>query len=427
MRGAGEMKYFIESKRLGLKKLDSTELQQCYCDWLNTPKVTRFLVSGRFPSNMEDIASFISTANSEKRVTFAIYLKDVERHIGNVKLDNIDWISRKADFGIMIGDTQQWGMGYGSEATRLVVDYGFSVLNLERIYLGVLKDNFSAIRTYEKMGFIKEGCRQRDQYVEGRFVDSVVMGITRAQWAFKRKRIVAIIQARTGASRLPEKTLKHLLDKPIFVHVFERVSRSKQIHEMVIATSSEPSDDRIADICKEHDITCFRGDLNDGLSRYHEAACSSGAEIIVRITADCPLIDPEIIDRTISFFANNIGSIDYTSNIEPPTFPDGLDVEVFTFEALDEANKKAVLISDREHVTPYMRKHMKKATYALLDKDYSNLRWTVDTKEDFEVVETIYKHFGSSIAEVGMNEILGFLEDNPGIRYAAPSQFTGTY
>lgn len=407
-----EMKYFLENERLGLKKLDSREHQQAYCDWLNTSEVTRFLVSGRFPSSMEDIESFVRSANSGNRITFAIYVKDTEKHIGNVKLDNIDWISRKADFGIMIGDTQQWGKGYGSDVTRLIVDYGFSILNLERIYLGVLKDNVRAIRTYEKIGFIKEGCKHRDQYVEGKYMDTLIMGITKKQWLFKKSKIVAIIQARVSSSRLPGKVLKPLLDKPMIVNVFERVSKSKMIQEVIIATSEDVSDNKLVECCRQYNIPCYRGDLNDVLKRYYEAAKSVCADIVVRVTGDCPLIDYEVIDETLHCFADNIENVDYASNIDIPTFPDGLDVEVFKFSALEDAYNNATLKSDREHVTPYIRKHMRKAGYALMDQDFSNLRWTVDELEDYELVKIIYDQFGLTIHNNGMFEILEFLEAN---------------
>ncbi|MDI3517669.1 MAG: spore coat polysaccharide biosynthesis protein SpsF [Thermotogota bacterium] len=409
------MKFFLEGEKVGLKKLTEEELSQKYVDWLNDMEVTKYLVSGKFPSDIEDVRRFIETANTPNRVTFAIYRKDTNEHVGNVKLDHIDWTSRKADFGIMIGDKSSWGAGIGTEVTSLILEYAFDVLNLHRIYLGVLKENLAAVKTYQKLGFVEEGVRKEDQYVEGRYLDTIVMGITKSQWLASKSKIVAVIQARMSSSRLPGKVLKPLGGKPALQRVVERVIKAQRIDEVIIATSTDPTDDPIEALCSSQKWKCFRGDLDDVLKRYHDAAKSAGAGIVVRITADCPLIDPTLIDTCIDAYKKNIEHVDYVSNIDERTFPDGLDVEVFSFKALETAYLKATSPHDREHVTPFIRRNFRKLTVSQ-KVDLSMLRWTLDYQEDYEVLDKIYQRFEKmGLSNFSTRDVLKLLLEDPSL------------
>jgi len=391
--GGGEkVRFFLEGEKVGLKKLSEEELSQRYVDWLNDMEVTKYLVSGNFPSDLEDVRTFINNANTSNRITFAIYRKDTNEHVGDVKLDHIDWVSRKADFGIMIGDKSAWGTGLGTETTSLILEYAFDVLNLHRVYLGVSEENTGAIKTYEKLGFAKEGVRKEDQFVNGKYLDTIVMGITRSQWLANNCKVVAIIQARMSSSRLPGKVLKPLGSKPTLQRVVERVMKAQQLDEVLVATSVDPSDNAIEDLCNSLGWTCFRGDLNDVLKRYYDAAKASQADAVVRITADCPLIDPSLIDRCVDVYKRNIEHVDYVSNIDERTFPKGLDVETFSFKALETAHLKAMSAYDREHVTPFIRRKFRKLTISQ-KIDLSMLRWTLDYQEDYEVLDKIYRYF----------------------------------
>ena len=204
--------------------------------------------------------------------------------------------------------------------------------------------------------------------------------------------ILAIIQARLLSSRLPNKVIKKINDKTIIQLILERVSKSKLVNKTIVATSEDESNDPLINHINHLGFESFRGSENNVLNRYYEAAKLYKAKTIVRITADCPLVDSDIIDKCINLF--NKSDVDYVSNINPPTFPDGYDIEVFSFNALEMANYNAILDFDKEHVTPFIRsnENLKKINYEQ-DDDLSFLRLTVDEIIDFEVIHGIYDHF----------------------------------
>lgn len=224
-------------------------------------------------------------------------------------------------------------------------------------------------------------------------------------------KIVAIIQARVGSTRLPGKVLKEICGKPMLQRVIERVKMASRIDEIVVATTRKKEDDEIVKIAEKCGVKFFRGSEEDVLDRYYWAAKKFRAEIVVRVTADCPLIDPKIIDKTVDFFTS--GKFDYVSNALKPTLPDGLDIEVFTFDALQKAWKKAKLPSEREHVTPYIWKHQREFKIGSFESDVnlSHLRWTVDREEDLIFVREIYKRIGKEIFY--MEDVLSILEKHP--------------
>jgi len=196
-----------------------------------------------------------------------------------------------------------------------------------------------------------------------------------------------------GSSRLPGKVLKEICGKPMIGWVAERAARSKLIDQVLIATTESPDDDPIQWFCEKSNLTCFRGNEFDVLDRYYQAAKKADAEIIVRLTADCPLIDPTLIDETIEALLN--GQMDFTANRLPPpyhrTYPIGQDVEVATFVALESAWKKAEALYEREHVMPYLYDPKNGLKSVILDYkiDLGTYRWTVDTPEDLEFIRQL--------------------------------------
>jgi spore coat polysaccharide biosynthesis protein SpsF (cytidylyltransferase family) len=202
-------------------------------------------------------------------------------------------------------------------------------------------------------------------------------------------RIVVIVQARTSSTRLPDKVLLPLAGAPSLVRLMERVGRVATVDERLVATSTDPTDDRVEALCLAHGIRCLRGPLADVLARYHMASVATAADVVVRITGDCPLVDPGVVNACIGRFLEDADHVDYCSNVDERTFPVGLDVEVVSFRALDEAYRQAGSPSDREHVTPYIRRHARKCTVAQ-DVDLSDLRWTLDYSEDHAVIAAIY-------------------------------------
>lgn len=205
-------------------------------------------------------------------------------------------------------------------------------------------------------------------------------------------KIAVISQARMTSSRLPGKVMKQVLGKPLMAYQVERLRRMRIPHEFVIATTDRPTDDEFADYCQSKlGASVFRGDERDVLSRYDGAASACGADVIVRVTSDCPLIDPAVTERVIRTFVEADGKWDYVSNTLERRFPRGLDTEVFTREGLAVANREATLDYEREHVTPffYRRPERFRIHQVLQEEDHSALRWTVDTPEDFQLVEAM--------------------------------------
>lgn len=225
--------------------------------------------------------------------------------------------------------------------------------------------------------------------------------------------ILAILQARVSSSRLPGKVLKPILGVPMLIRQLERVKRAKMIDRLVVATSIDPSDDPIEDLCRQNGIECCRGDLKDVLDRFYQVAKSYRPEHIVRLTGDCPLIDPEVIDRVIRFYLD--GGYDHASNGGEPTFPDGLDVEIFRFSALELAWQEARLPSEREHVTPFIYTHPERFRTAQYKNhvDLSYLRWTVDEPADFELVRIVYESLYPSRPDFSTTDILALIENRP--------------
>jgi spore coat polysaccharide biosynthesis protein SpsF len=226
--------------------------------------------------------------------------------------------------------------------------------------------------------------------------------------------IAAIVQARSGSTRLPGKIFKTLAGKPMLWHVVNRLSHSKLLDKIIIATTTMPEDDQVEQFCVENSISFYRGSVNDVLSRYYEAAKIYNARIVIRITSDCPVIDPYLIDIMMTHFSNE-DHIDYMSNSIHRTFPRGLDTEIFTFSALEKTYNEAKLEYEHEHVTPYIYNNPKKFSiknYAN-EIDLSSHRWTVDTAEDFRLIEEIYNSLYQQGKIFLFKDILQLIEERP--------------
>lgn len=227
----------------------------------------------------------------------------------------------------------------------------------------------------------------------------------------------AIVQARFGSTRLPGKIFKDICGKPVLWHVVNRLSHSKLLDKIIVATTILPEDDVVEKFCTENNILFSRGSSEDVLSRYYEAAKKFEAEIVIRITSDCPVIDPQILDTMIEEFtaASKTKNIDYMSNSIQRTFPRGLDVEIFTFDVLEKIFNEAVQTYEREHVTPYIYQHPEifKIKNFAGEKDYSFHRWTVDTPADYELIKKIYDELYDPEKIFLFSDILKLFEQQP--------------
>ncbi len=223
--------------------------------------------------------------------------------------------------------------------------------------------------------------------------------------------IIAVLQARFSSTRLPGKVLKPILGKPMLALEIERIQRSKAIDQLLVATSTDSADDALSTLCRDIGVSCARGSLHDVLDRFYTTAEPQHPDHVVRLTGDCPLIDPAVIDATIDFYLK--GSYDYVSNCQQPyTFPDGLDTEIFRFSALETAWKEAHLPSEREHVTPFIKKHPERFIigHYRSPTNFGHLRWTVDEPEDFELVTKVYETLYPGNPRFTMRDILSLLD-----------------
>lgn len=235
---------------------------------------------------------------------------------------------------------------------------------------------------------------------------------------------VAIIQARMGSTRLPGKVLKPLAGHPMLWHITDRVKAAKGVDAVVIATSIRPENDVIREFCAKEKLHCHSGSEDDVLDRFYHAAKNQNARTVLRLTADCPLADPDLIGRLVAGFhagkydhfsvATGAGSVHETQ----PRFPDGLDCEVFAFPALERAWREATKQTDREHVTPYIWRQgsIFKLGKLFADRDFSKLRLTVDRPEDFAVITQIYAALYRPDRHFILKDVLGFIAKNPNLQ-----------
>ncbi|TAM76074.1 acylneuraminate cytidylyltransferase [bacterium] len=228
-------------------------------------------------------------------------------------------------------------------------------------------------------------------------------------------RSVAIIQARTGSMRLPGKVLKRLCGLTVLEHVVRRVRACEDLDAVVVATSEAPNDDPVSDMAQRCGAGVFRGSEDDVLDRFHGAAREARADVIVRITADCPLLDPQVLGQVYRRFRESDG-VDYVSNTLERTYPRGLDVEVMSAVALERAHAEARKPYEREHVTPFIYGHPELFTLANVawDRgDFAFHRWTLDTSEDFAFITAVYEALYREGAIFGAPDVLALLDRRP--------------
>ncbi|MGG3804442.1 cytidylyltransferase domain-containing protein [Metabacillus fastidiosus] len=228
-------------------------------------------------------------------------------------------------------------------------------------------------------------------------------------------KIAAIIQGRMGSTRLPGKILKTINGKTLLEYQIERVKQAKTIEQIIVATTTRENDQLIVDLCRKIGVDYYRGSEEDVLSRYYEAAKNFNVQVIVRLTSDCPIIDPEVIDKVVNRYMNDQLSTDYVSNTLDRTYPRGLDTEVFSLRALEKVHQEAFLQRDREHVTSYFYTNpdLFKLQSVKNKYNYENYRWTVDTEEDFELIQLILGKLYNPDKLFLLKDIINLLEIYP--------------
>lgn len=243
--------------------------------------------------------------------------------------------------------------------------------------------------------------------------------------------IITIIQARTSSSRLPNKVLFPLCGEPLLIRMVERVKQARLAGTVVVATSDESSDSIISSLCESYSIECFRGSINDLLDRHYQTALRYGADAIVKIPSDCPLIDPQVIDQIIGYYLENYPTYQYVSNLHPASFPDGNDVEIMSFGALETAWHSSKRQLEREHTTPYIWENPDKFSIGNvtwnIGLDFSMThRWTIDYEEDYQFICKVYETLFPQNHSFGLYDILTLLEKQPELKLLNQN-FLGSY
>lgn len=232
--------------------------------------------------------------------------------------------------------------------------------------------------------------------------------------------VVTVIQARTGSTRLPGKIMLPLLDKTILAHMVERVLAAELAGIVVVATTTDPADDVIVEMCHQEGFNCFRGHPTDLLDRHYQAGREYNADAVVKIPSDVVLIDPQVINKVIGVYLDNVGVYDFVSNLHPETYPDGYDVEIMSMAALEAAWREATRDFEREHTTPFIwenpdRFRCHNVTWET-GLDYSmKYRWVLDYDEDYEFITAVYERLYPQNPRFGLDEILALMEREPAL------------
>lgn len=234
-------------------------------------------------------------------------------------------------------------------------------------------------------------------------------------------RFVTIIQSRVGSSRLPGKVLLPIAGKPLILRMIERVAFAKLAGKIVVAITDDKLDDELYKLCRQNNIETYRGNSFDLLDRHYQTAIKYQAEVVLKIPSDCPLIDPEIIDKVIQYYIDHKEKYDYVSNLHPPSYPDGNDVEVMSFNTLENAWINSKKDFEREHTTPYIWENPDKFRIGNMDwetgYDYSmTYRFTIDYKEDYEFIKRVYDELYEANKRFNLNDILELLDRKPEIK-----------
>jgi spore coat polysaccharide biosynthesis protein SpsF len=236
-----------------------------------------------------------------------------------------------------------------------------------------------------------------------------------------------VIQARSGSTRLPGKVMMDILGKPLLIRMVERVQQSALAGTIVVATTTEREDDVIETLCNDFGLLCYRGSRDDLLDRHYQAGKLYGADAVVKIPSDCPLVDPKVIDKVLQYYLDN--QFDFVSNMHPATYPDGNDVEVMRWSAIEKAWQNATRTLEREHTTPYIWENPELFTIGNVawesGLDYSMTdRWTIDYPEDFTFIKTIYEHLYPSNPAFDLQDILHLTRQNPDV-FSINSKYAG--
>lgn len=402
----------IVGERVLLRPLDERDTDDVL-RWRAEPGTLERLFGEVPPTRDEHLAWLARMRAQGDRQEFVIVDRDADRAVGTIGLSHIDRRYRRAEYGILIGEPAARGRGIAREASRLLLDHAFGPLGLCRVYLHVFPDNEPALRLYRRLGFRLEGRLRDHVWKGGRFRDVIVMGLVR-----RAGRVVAAIQARMGSTRLPGKVLRPIAGRPVIERIAERLAHCRELDEVVVATSVEPRDDAVAALAARLGLRCVRGSETDLIQRLGRVLTETRADALVRITADCPLVEPNLVDRIVALWRDSGQWLEYVSNVFPATYPDGLDVELLSRRAFERLDRDVTEPRFRESLTAYIWEHADAFRIANVEHDHDlrRLRWTLDYPADLSFVEAVYAELGDIDGGFTMRDVLALIERRPEIR-----------
>ena len=363
--------------------------------WRNDPETRQASVDEREIPVDTHTRWFEETLKRSDRKLFIVSADGVDA--GMVRLDIQD-----RDAAVSVNIAPEWrGRGVGPRALGCLSREAFGPLGLLRMSAVVKRENAASRIAFERAGFT--------------VVDA---GGPLLHASKARLHVVAAIQARMGSTRLPGKVLVSISGRPTIQRIAERLAVCQELDAVAVSTSVEARDDVIANRAVQLDLVCVRGSEADLIERLGRTAERTGADALVRITADCPLVDPALVDRVVGVWRRSAGRLEYVSNVFPPTFPDGLDVEVLSRTVLERLDREVSDPFFRESLTAYIREHPAAFEIANLEhpEDLSRLRWTMDYPEDLAFVEAVYRRLGPQGEIFGMEDLLRLLEWSPELR-----------
>lgn len=405
---------FLRSNRLYFEPLEEKHLSDTYINWLNSTKVTQFNSHGIFPNTRYKTMQYLeSIQNNSSVIVLAIIDQLSNNHIGNIAIQDIDFLNSTCEISILIGNRSYWSSGYGYEAFHRVILHCFNKLNMNKVSAGTTSDNIGMQNVAKKVGMTFEGSRRSEIKRDSKYYDIYLYGLLKNEYKTPKQKIVASIEARMTSSRLPGKVLKHINNVPALELMIKRVLKSKKLDDVIIATTINKEDDPIVEWCEINKIKYFRGSENNVYERVLNCHISNNTDIIVELTGDCPIIDPILIDEAVNCFLNN--SFEYVSNCIEESYPLGMAVEVFSLESLKTISDNRTLdVIDQEHVSPFFYTSNQYHIHNISAPEkltFPELSVTLDTNEDFEVIEKIDSCFNNDTYT--LEDIITIAKKNP--------------
>lgn len=399
------------------RKIERSDLEMVK-NWRNQERILKNSRDRRVLT-MEDQVRWFERISSSGMDDMYIILRDGVP-VGVCGLGRLNCQDRTAEITYYLGVSSSPAIDVtlGVEVYDFLKKKGFMEYRLNRLHGEVFGFNEGGLRLALHCGFKNEGIKRQSVFWDGKYWDSIMVGLLAEEYRLQeaeKLKVVIIVQARTGSARLPGKVLKEVMGKPLLGYLLERLKRVGKCDEICVATTTKPQEQSILDICSRMSVKTFRGSEDDVLERYFLAAQAVQADAVVRVTSDCPLIDPVEIDKLIGYYLENYDHYDYVSHSLRRTYPAGMEAEIFSFGALKKAHEDARSQPNREHVTLYLREHpdlfrLGNVAYKQNQKDH---RWTVDTPEDFELVAKILENLYPSSPEFSLEDMLDLCQRNP--------------